>query len=420
MRQYDICVPCLQPPHPQAEVIQFRPKTKSEVMIVLGGYGSSKSRSGVEWMLQMSLLNLGRIGMEVAPSYPMLRDILIELWRERLTEYGVNFDKCYLKSDKELKLPWGSRIWFRSADNPSSLVGKNIAYGRADEDIGLPAIKVLFDRIRDPQASCLAMAITTTPDLGCLDDVLALWPQAKVFNMSSLDNYKLPAEVRLGLLQSYSGVEAECYVLGKAVRLSGRVFHQFDDVANTTDRGWNKDIPYFCCVDFGARHPVVLFGQEHKDVSIIFDEYAPLTGHHLVDLEMEPQLLKYGRPSAVYCDPAGGSVNDQSYLSSISYLRSKGFNCVYTFAPMLRAIPLGIQLLNGLFCNAQGTRKLLINKGCEITIRDIKAARYPKEGLANIKDEPIKDGIHDHTRDALRYWVINRFGTEWMKARLRK
>lgn len=416
---YNIKVPCLSKPHPQAEVIQFRPKTKSEVMIVLGGYGSSKSRSGVEWMIQLSLLNLGRVGMEVAPSYPMLRDILIELWRERLTEYGIDFDKCYLKSDKELRLPWGSRIWFRSADNPKSLVGKNIAFGRADEDIGLAAIKVLFDRIRDPQATCLAMAITTTPDLGCLDDVLAMWPDAKVFNMSSLDNYKLAPEVRLGLLQSYSGLEAECYVMGKAVRLSGRVFHQFDDDMNITDQGYNGG-PYFCCVDFGARHPVVLFGQETDDQVVIFDEWAPQTGHHLVDLEMEPQLNKYGRPTAVYCDPAGSAVNDQSYLSSISYLRSKGFNCRYTFAPMLRAIPLGIQLLNGLFCNAQGKRRLLINRGCKITIRDIQQSRYPKEGTASMKDEPIKDGRVDHTRDALRYWTINRYGQDFMKARLRK
>lgn len=421
MSVYSINVPVLAPPHPQSQIIQYVPKSKAEVVIALGGYGSSKSRTGTEWAIQMSLRNPGCVHMEVAPTYPMLRDILLELWRDRFIDYGLDFDKLFHKSDRILNTPWGSRIWFRSADNPRRLLGPSIGSARLDEDCGLEACKVVYDRIRDSRAKHLAMAITTTPDFSCLDEVLALWPQAKVWNMSSLDNYMLPGEVREGLLASYSGLEAECYVYGKAVKLTGQVFPTFledqEPIGNLTHREYEEDYPHFCSVDFGARHPVVLTFQEIRGNIYQVDEWAPLSGHHLID-GVEAQLNKHKKPAWVYCDPAGEAVNDQTYLSDIQYLAAKGFDMRYTFNPMLRAIPLGIQLLNGLFLNAKGVRRFFVNKArCPVTVRDIRAARYPKEGRANIKDEPVKDGVHDHTRDALRYFVINRYGRDWLKAR---
>jgi hypothetical protein len=417
----NITVPCLRPPHPQAEIIRYVPKSKAEIVIALGGYGSSKSRTGTEWALQMSLRNLGCVHMEVAPTYPMLRDILLELWHDRLTDYGMDFGKLFHKSDRVLNLPWGSRVWFRSADNPMHLRGPSIGSARIDEDCGLEACKVVFDRIRDPRAKHLAMAITTTPDFSCLDEVLSIWPGAKVYNMSSLDNYMLPEEVRQGLLQTYAGQEAECYVYGKAVKLSGQVFPTFSEeqepAGNLTDREYTKGYPHFCTVDFGARHPAVLTLQEINGNIYQVDEWAPLSGHHLIN-NIEEQLRKYGDPAWVYCDPAGEAVNDQTYLSDIKYLVNRGFDVRYTFNPMLRAIPLGIQLLNGLFCNAKGERRFFINRArCPITIRDIRASKYPKEGRANLKDEPVKNGVHDHTRDALRYFAINRYGRDWLKNR---
>lgn len=418
----EISVPVLKPPHPQGEIIRYIPKSKAEVIIALGGYGSSKSRTGTEWAIQMTLRNLRRVHVEVAPTYTMLRDVLIELWRDRLTEYGIDFDRLFHKSERALTLPWGSRVWFRSADNARRLVGPSIASARLDEDCGLEAIKIIYDRVRDPEARHLAMAITTTPDLTCLDEVLALWPQAKVWNMSSLDNYMLPQEVRDGLLQSYGGAEADCYVYGKAVKLSGQVFPTFleepEPAGNLTNREYTPGYPHFCAVDFGARHPVVLTLQEIGGNIYQVDEWAPQSGHHLIDLGIEAQLKKHGNPAFVYCDPAGEAVNDQTYLSDINYLLSRGFDCRYTFNPMLRAIPLGIQLLNGLIQNAKGERRFFVNKDrCPITIRDIRASKYPKEGKANIKDEPVKDGKHDHSRDALRYFVINRYGRDWLKNR---
>ena len=381
---------------------------------MLGGYRSGKTDVHCKVMCKLSLINVGGVGLEIAPTYPMLRDVLITKWRDFLTENDVDFDKIYHKSEKVLRLPWGTDILFRSAD--SSFVGITASFAGADEDIGFDQFKQMMVRVSDPKAKQLAAILTTTPDCDWLDECLAMFPGCKVWNLSVLDNYLLDPAVIESYRRMYSEEEAECYMHGKLVRLSGAVFHSFTQ-ENISDRDFEKGTPYFCAVDFGARHPVVLFFQELDGCLYQIDEWCPQAGHHLIDTGIEQQLSKYGRPTFVYCDPAGDAVNDQTYLSDIRYLIAKGYDCQYTFNPMLRAIPLGIQLLNGLFRDAGGKRKLFINRRCETTIRDLRAARYPTEGRAGIKDLPVKDGRVDHTRDALRYMVVGRYGKDWLRNR---
>ena len=43
-------------------------------------------------------------------------------------------------------------------------------------------------------------------------------------------------------------------------------------------------------------------------------------------------------------------------------------------------------------------------------IEDFEEYRYPEtEDGKPIKEEPFKDGRHDHGNDAFRYFIINRF-----------
>ena len=43
-------------------------------------------------------------------------------------------------------------------------------------------------------------------------------------------------------------------------------------------------------------------------------------------------------------------------------------------------------------------------------IEDFEEYRYPEtEDGKPVKEEPMKDGYHDHGNDAFRYFIINRF-----------
>ena len=409
----------------QREVFNFDPADVNRVVFALGGYGSGKSRLAVLKAIKLSWQNPGLVGLYVAPTYRMLHDIVLETWREVLAESDIYFDKLYRVSDKELVLPWGSRVWFRSADEPMTLRGPNVAWSIADEDVGLESFKQVKVRARHPQAGQLFCGLFCTPDAEWIDEALAIWPDSRVWNMSSLDNYMLPQAVRDGLLQMYSDTEADCYVHGRLVKLTGGVFHSFREemfpAGNLTDKQIIPSAPMHCGVDFGGQFPAVGFYQEQDDRELLLDEWVPQRGYGWKIYDIAQELMRYGRmPDVVYVDPAGDAENTQTFMSDIVYLKEQGFNVVFTTNPHLRQIPLGIQIVNGFMLNAVGERRFLINKDrCPIHVRDIKASVYPRERNGSVKmlDKPIKDGKHDHSRDAMRYVFINRYGREFLRNR---
>ena len=52
---------------------------------------------------------------------------------------------------------------------------------------------------------------------------------------------------------------------------------------------------------------------------------------------------------------------------------------------------------------------------------DLENYRYPeaKEGK-DLKNDPIKDGKHDHGTDMLRYFFVNQFPIKYKEIRIRK
>ena len=62
----------------------------------------------------------------------------------------------------------------------------------------------------------------------------------------------------------------------------------------------------------------------------------------------------------------------------------------------------------GVQCNGDGF--IMMYDKNMIDIEDFEEYRYPEaEDGKPIKEEPLKDGYHDHGNDAFRYFIINRF-----------
>ena len=147
---------------------------------------------------------------------------------------------------------------------------------------------------------------------------------------------------------------------------------------------------------------------------MIFDEFT----RQNVSTQELIQVVK-SKPYQVdsyFCDPAGSGVNIQSGLSDVQLFRQNGIKLKYTNKPSLRAITAGVELVRQLVMTADNKIRLFVDNSCKRLIQDFMNYRYPQKKESGILSElPLKDGIHDHTMDALRYIVINRFGSKGVR-----
>jgi hypothetical protein len=155
-------------------------------------------------------------------------------------------------------------------------------------------------------------------------------------------------------------------------------------------------------IDFGFHSPFVcLWIVEHEGKVYVVDEYeqsARMLHEHLDVIESRPWRAK-----VVCCDPAGNSRNEQTAESNVQFLRRRG----YTVRSRRSRITEGIEKVRLALCPASGEATLVIHSRCAKLISAMQKYHYAKGG----SELPVKDGA-DHAADALRYFFVNRGGSE--------
>jgi phage terminase large subunit-like protein len=122
----------------------------------VAGVGSGKTYAGV--LASFLACQQAERGAIVAPTYPMLKDVVLPTFRE-LAEDGI---QTLNKADLYADMRNGNRILFRSADKPERLRGMNLGWCWVDEAalIDEETWDILLGRLRlDPGRAWL----TTTP-----------------------------------------------------------------------------------------------------------------------------------------------------------------------------------------------------------------------------------------------------------------
>jgi hypothetical protein len=105
-------------------------------------------------------------------------------------------------------------------------------------------------------------------------------------------------------------------------------------------------------------------------------------------------------PAVVYCDVAGRGRNGQTGRTDEAVLRGEGFT--------VRSGPMGIveslALVGDLVEPAEegAAPRLLVDPRCERLIAAFEGYAWKRPG-----EEALKDGVHDHLIDALRYALFN-------------
>ena len=183
------------------------------------------------------------------------------------------------------------------------------------------------------------------------------------------------------------------------------VYSEFDPQRHILAEEWNVHSGWeiYRTIDFGYRHPYVLWIQRTpEDGFIIFDEWAGQ------DRTTEEMLLairnidfSYGLTERDVTwsarDPAGEAKQDTG-LSPVDILRRAGMKILNRPS----RVQTGIEFVKIALCDAAGRVRLRISPKCRSLIADFGRYRWAAGG-----DEPVKDGLCDHSMDALRYFFVN-------------
>lgn len=213
---------------------------------LVAGFGSGKSLAGT---VKTVAKKMQYPGLDVAyylPSYPLVRDIAVPNFKERLDAQRILY--TYNEKHHEFTTALG-RIILRSMDRPELIVGYQTAYSLIDEaDIPVHAkMKKIFVKIvarcraNTPDGSLNCTDMISTPEgFGFMHEFFVKNGDRKGRHMiqaSTRDNFFLPDDYIETLAEVYTDEELDAYLDGLFVNLNAGTVHKtFDRKLNHTDR----------------------------------------------------------------------------------------------------------------------------------------------------------------------------------------
>lgn len=143
---------------PYAAQQAFAEDTSPNVGFV-GGLGAGKTLSG--WVKALQMTPDDGVGIIVAPTYPMLRDVVIATFNEHFSLFAAEF----LRSEMSITLVSGTKILLRSATHPERCKGINAGWVWFDE-AALMSRRALIDIGGRARVGAERIWWTTTPIKG--------------------------------------------------------------------------------------------------------------------------------------------------------------------------------------------------------------------------------------------------------------
>jgi predicted phage terminase large subunit-like protein len=191
--------------------------------LFVGGAGSGKTRAAVLEILRMPG---GSTGMVVSPTYRMLHDSTLATFLELTRAGGVL--ASFNKTDMVGQLVNGTKILFRSADEPDRLRGVNLGWFVLDEG-SLCTIEtwlILLARLRE--APGRAWICTTPRGFDWLYETFVKTesPDYAVIKSSTRDNSFLPVNFVERLQSQYTSQWQRQEIEGEFCALEGSLFRR--------------------------------------------------------------------------------------------------------------------------------------------------------------------------------------------------
>lgn len=394
-------------------------------VLIAGGFGSGKTTAVALKILQLAAENPGVPGLVLSQTWGSLWSTTMRrlftilratLARDQIPRIIDRGGECYFHFGDDVP------IYLRSAKHTETYDGLDVGWLVGDEirHWNHESYNVALGRRRLrcalPQ-SCFA----STPAMHWMAEEynrgkpgrdLIRAPTSQ--NAANLDPNFIP-----NLRLSYSRRMQQAVIDGVFTVLEGSVFEELD---GGTDSPWvvdYKPLPSrrtFLGVDPGFRHSAVVFVQEEAPLRwVVFDQImmdgAP-------DAAVVRAIMAKRVPiDAIWCDPAADATQSAIQLDTIDMLeqiprRHHGPICY--LAGHYRSVSYGIDKLRTLLGTRDGAQPIRLRFARAMVeqeqqrgiMRDLLASVYPDGATGARQDQPVKDGMTDHSRDALRYLAV--------------
>ena len=362
--------------------------------LFLAGIGTGKTLAGVHECLAMSMANPLCDGCIVEPTYAMIRDVMLPVWKEWIPKSLYRL----FKSEGRIELWTGQNIFLRSAENPERIRGLNLAWAWGDELAQVPTRdvwQILQGRIRDPRAKKRGLFATTTPKG---------WNWlAKMFLQARSDSYRwirartsdnpyLPEDFVRGLRQDYGEEFAAQELDAEILELQGLVWPINPRVNCRFDKAHAirscKD--FVVGIDWGYSNPsaVVVGGFTEDGTWYLLEEWKKPRQLTEDIIEQLKKFYKKYRFEIVYADPAEPD--------RIREVKNAGFACKAAD----RARGAGLAEVRSLLAvRGDGKPKMYIHPTLRGWLREQEDYHYVEES------EDVEGDSGDHLMDATRYMV---------------
>lgn len=259
-------------------------------------------------------------------------------------------------------------------------------------------------------------------------------PDVQWFKFKTADNPHLPADFKDGLTIGMSSDEELMYFDGEFIPQGSRVISGYSpkigeslvdyrlDPARETrlfwDPGFNRP--------FVAAAQLIEGANWRGDQWVICHEWVnsnvrteKLAKQIKVDLE---GMGAWGSLVRIACDPAGKSASSRTGLET----DIKDLKAIFKVpvdwprVQRLRIVQEGCKMVNGLFLDAEGERRILVSSHLveQGHLADLQRKQrvgihqsllgygFPDPEKRADLEEPVKDNVYDHAIDALRYAVV--------------
>jgi len=310
-----------------------------------------------------------------------------------------------------------SEIAMKSADRPESLVGDGVDALVVEEAAKIR--KIVWEQYLRPTLSDRGgwALFTTTPE--GYNFMFDLWQRGGSEEFPDWDSWQHPSwespffkDDIEDLKKSLTYETWQQEFGAQFTSFSGRVF-PFDRTIHIQKIKYNPDLPTYCGIDFGYRTAACGVFQVQptpggKDTVFLIDE---IWEENIKTEEFAKKVKSLPYPIVRYFgDPAGGSVQSQSSASDIEVFRKQGLRVDSRKDRISRNIANGISHVRSWFEDAGGKTHFYCDPRCDKFIMSYENYRYPeKKKDQKLKEEPLKDGVTDHSNDATRYFFCNLF-----------
>lgn len=407
---------------PQAKFLAMPHKFKAYV----AGFGSGKTWAGCAGQAKHFYEHPRINAAYFAPTYPQIRDIFYPTMEEVAHDWGMTA-KVH-QANHEVVIHQGRRymgtILCRSMEDPGSIVGFKIGHAQVDEiDVMAPekarnAWRKILARMRyKVDGLPNGIDVTTTPEgfrfvydqfVRSIRETPSLAALYGLVQASTYDNeIYLPDDYIPSLLHSYPPQLIEAYINGQFVNLqTGTVYAAYSRELNDCKDAILPGEVLFIGMDFNVGKMAAITHVKRagnpRAVDEIVNAYdTPDMIRRIKERYWEHVNGAYAATCQirVYPDASGGSRKSvNASETDLALLRAAGFQvCAPSANPPVKD---RINAMNGMFCNADGMRRYLVNADMCPTYADcLEQQPWAANG------EPDKTTGHDHPVDAGGYFI---------------